>query len=67
MITAVTMYEAQCDRCKEVFFHDPYDDNLSLFNTRISLESLLKSYGWKTINGKLYCNNCAREVQGGER
>lgn len=68
MIVKVEKYTAQCDRCGDVFFDDPYDDGKSLFETRSSLENMLKSYGWESIDGKLYCHECAKEMKkGGEK
>lgn len=68
MITEITMYEAQCDRCKDIFFYDPHDDSTSTFVSREGLINTIKLFGWKNINGKWYCRECAKEVEkGGER
>ena len=73
MIIKVITYEAQCDKCGNVFFHSPDEKTAHfhspdektahLFLYKSRLEAILNTCGWKNINGKLYCRECAEEVK----
>lgn len=63
MIIKVIVYEAQCDKCGEVFFRSPEGNAAHLFLYKSRLEATLNTCGWKNINGKLYCQECVEEVK----
>ena len=66
MIVKVITYEAQCDKCGNVFFHshDEKTAHLFLYKSRLeAIEAILNTCGWKNINGKLYCRECAEEIR----
>ena len=56
MIKEITMYQAECDGCGNIYV-SPVNNDWCWKSRKMALKNAT-NWGWEEIDGKLYCPDC---------